>query len=296
MGKIKDEIEYRKRAKVAKSRFLEMNFERMVLLLTSAIMGYDMQQDDMGNLIITSVPVGDNPPCTTVLSFDAGTDGFEEAFQNIAMVQDYFKDEIAKCLLKDKPYPTFYEAYHNLMNEFYAERSRDDDNWQLNNAKNLVLKSASRLQELFNSRPDRHSGCKESTFFCAINCLDHFARMPKWAKYASPFENCYPLNMFNKQNRKMPPITVGIEIDLCDKFKKIKKPTVQELLAQGLSPVEAVQEGGCGDDIERNTEMLQYNSMVDYLGINHNISINIDSFKDENFWHSRRLREYFKSM
>lgn len=296
MGKIKDEIEYRKRAKIAKSRYLEMNFERMVLLLTGAIMGCDMKNDDMGNIIITSQPVGDKAPCTTVLSFDAGIDGFNEAFQNIAMVQDYFKDEIAKCLAKDKPFDSFYTAYHQLMADFYTERNRDDDNWQLNNAKNLVSKSSRMLQQLYNDRPDRHSGCKELAFFNALLCMGHYLRMPKWSRYMSHSENCYPMNTFNKQTKSMPPLNVGIDIDLCDKFKKLNRPTVEELVAQGMSAVEAVEQGGYSDDAEKGAGYIEYYGMIDYLGINHSINIDIPEYRDENFWHTRRLREYFKSM
>jgi hypothetical protein len=296
MGKIKDEIEYRKRAKFAKTRYLEMNFERMILLITSAIMGCDMKNDDMGNIIITSQPVGDKAPCTTVLSFDAGMDGFNEAFQNIAMVQDYFKDEIAKCLAKDKPFDTFYDGFHQLMADFYTERLRDDDDWQLNNAKNLVCKSSRVLQQLYNDRPDKHSGCKESAFFGALLCMGHYLRMPKMTQYMSHSENCYPVNIFNKQNKSMPPLTVGIEIDMCDRFKKLNKPTVAELVEQGLSPVEAVEQGGYSDSDEKGAGYVEYYDLIKYLGISDTISVDIPEYKDENFWHTRRLREYFKSM
>ena len=118
MGKIKDEIAYLKARKNAKQQYLGLNFERTVLLLTGAVMGFDMKNDDFGNIIITSLPVDNRKPTSTKLSFELGDQGFDPQNENLAEVQKFFQKEIQHFLLKDKPFPSFYEAYHTLCVSF----------------------------------------------------------------------------------------------------------------------------------------------------------------------------------
>ena len=284
MGKIKDEIAYLKARKNAKQQYLGLNFERTVLLLTGAVMGFDMKNDDFGNIIITSLPVDNRKPTSTKLSFELGDQGFDPQNENLAEVQKFFQKEIQHFLLKDKPFPSFYEAYHTLMREFYAERNADDNGWQLNNAKNLLRRSSQNLVDLFNGRPDVHSMSKNISFYAALCTLKHYLDMPKWKTYNSNYENCYPVNIFTKQTKHMRPIYVGVEIDMCDKYRTIHAPSI------ATTPDEKVEE-----ETKRAIAQAQYNSAVEYMQLNNKIALDIEKAGQENFWHTRRLREYFKS-
>ena len=284
MGKIKDEIAYQRAKKVAKEQYLGLNFERTVLLLTGAVMGFDMKNDDMGNIVITSLPVDNNKPTSTKLSFDLGSEGFGPQNENLAEVQKYFQKEIQKFLLADKPFPSFYEAYHTLMRDFYAERGADDNGWQFNNAQNLIRRSSQNLVDLFNARPDIHSMSKNVSFYAALCTLKHYLDMPAWKTYNSSYENCYPVNLFKKQTKGMRPIYVGIEIDMCDKYRTMHAPATA-----------TTEEESVAEETKRAVAQAQYNGAIDYLGLGNKIALEIEPASHENFWHTRRLREYFKS-
>ena len=107
--------------------------------------------------------------------------------------------------------------------------------------------------------------------------------MPKWKTYNSPYENCYPVNLFKKQTKSMKPIYIGMEIDLCDKFRKFNAPI------STTNPEDIVYE-----ETMKGIARCQYNSAVEYMQLGNKIAIDIAPAKDENFWHTRRLRQYFK--
>ena len=70
---------------------------------------------------------------------------------------------------------------------------------------------------------------------------------------------------------------------MCDKYRTIK-----------AKPVATTEEESVAEETRRAIAQAQYNSAVEYMQLGNKIGLDIEPGGQENFWHTRRLREYFK--